>query len=79
MLFWPPPESAPGFDRLKWVELFRGPYRDAEPVLAKLKARDFPTWWTRFDIVHGTDEVVISVPERLKAEVDAILASEEFE
>jgi hypothetical protein len=43
MIGWPPPESEPAFDPVRWLSLYEGPYRDAKPILAKLEAAPFPT------------------------------------
>ena len=77
MIGWPPPESAPAFDPLKWVELFRGPFGDAERLLARLKKGNIPTWWTRLEVARGIDEVVISVPTQLEVEVKDLLDKDE--
>ena len=68
-----PPESAAGFDRLKWVELYRGPYSRAEPILKRLTNAKYPVWWSRLDVVEGLDEIAISVPARLLEEVRRLL------
>jgi hypothetical protein len=58
-----PPETAAGFEKLKWVVLYRGPYRDAKSVLDKLA---FAELYHRLEIPEdgdkGATDVVVSVP-----------------
>jgi hypothetical protein len=67
-----------GFRPTEWVELFRGPFGDAERLLARLKKGNIPTWWTRLEVARGIDEVVISVPTQLEVEVKDLLDKDEF-
>jgi hypothetical protein len=65
------------FRPTEWVELFRGPFGDAERLLARLKKGNIPTWWTRLEVARGIDEVVISVPTQLEVEVKDLLDKDE--
>jgi hypothetical protein len=61
-----PPEAAAGFEKLKWVVLYRGPYRGAKPLIDKLSAADL---YHKLEIPEdretGSTTVVVSVPRTL--------------
>jgi hypothetical protein len=61
-----PPEAAAGFEKLKWVVLYRGPYRGAKPLIDKLSAADL---YHKLEVPKDRDTrsttVVVSVPTPL--------------
>jgi hypothetical protein len=72
---WPPPESAPAFDPVRWVTLYEGPYRDAKPILAKLEAARFPNKLEMPDPIRGTT-VLILVPAKMETEARQVIEPE---
>jgi hypothetical protein len=67
MIGWPPPASAPGFDPLRWIVLYEGPYRDAKQIVAKVDAARLPNKLEIPDPPQGT-VVLVLVPAKFEAE-----------
>jgi hypothetical protein len=61
-----PPAAAAGFEKLKWVVLYRGPYRGAKALIDKLSAADlYHKLEIPEDVETGSTTVVVSVPATL--------------
>jgi hypothetical protein len=70
-----PPAAAAGFEKMKWVELFRGAYRDAAPILETLETARV---YNKFELLGegGAEptEVVVLVPSSLLDRAQLLLA-----
>jgi len=71
-----PAQTEALFEPTKYVELFRGSYRDAGPLLEKLEASHLSSGLWKLSVERepdGSTDVVISVAEPLEMEARHVL------